>query len=99
MQNKLNEEYEKSTKNKIDIPNDIRNNSEKKLFVQPKMRFKPRSELERIIEVMDLLGRNKRNKKVKKILEQLRQTDIKKLKQSKGFGKLKQIYKHNMKWK
>lgn len=97
MQNKLNEEYEKSTKNKIDKPNDIRNNSEKKLFVQPKMRFKPRSELERIIEVMDLLGRNKRNKKVKKILEQLRQTDIKKLKQSKGFGKLKQIYKHNMK--
>lgn len=96
-QNKLNEEFEKKlAKNKIDAKNDINNNSEKKLFVQPRMRFKPRNDLERIIEVMDLLGRNKK-KKVKKILEQLKQTDIKKLQQSKGFGKLKQIYKNKMK--
>ena len=61
------------------------------------MRFKPRNELERIIEVLDLLGKNKGDKKVKKILEQLKQTDIDRLKQVQGHGKLKQMYKNKAK--
>ena len=67
---------------------------EKPKFIQPRMRFKPRSELERIIEVMDLIGKGKSEKKMKKMLDQLKQTDIERLKQAQGFGKLKQLYKH-----
>lgn len=67
---------------------------EKHKLIQPRMRFKPRNELERIIEVMDLLGKNKSEKKVKKMLDQLKQTDIDRLKQAQGYGKLKQLYKH-----
>ena len=58
------------------------------------MRFKPRNELERIIEVMDLLGKGINSQKLKKILVQLNHTDFDKVKQSHGFGKLKQIYKY-----
>jgi len=68
-----------------------------KILIQPRMRFKPRNELERIIEVMDLLGKSKGDKKVKKILEQLKQIDIDRLKRVQGYGKLKQIYKHKAK--
>ena len=68
-----------------------------KILIQPRMRFKPRNELERIIEVLDLLGKNKGDKKVKKILEQLKQTDIDRLKQVQGYGKLKQMYKNKAK--
>ena len=57
------------------------------------MRFKPRNELERISEVMNLLGENKNKKKIKKVLEQLKQIDIERLKHTKDFGKLKQLYK------
>ena len=77
--------------------NKVNKHKEKNLFVQPKMRFKPRSELERIIEVMNLLSSNKRTKKVKKILEKLKQTDYNIIKRSKEYGKLKQIYKHKIK--
>ena len=44
----------------------IKNN---KILIQPRMRFKPRNELERISEVMNLLGENKNKKKIKNILE------------------------------
>ena len=64
-----------------------------KILIQPRMRFKPRNELERISDVMNILGENKNKKKIKNILEQLKQIDLDRLKQTKGFGKLKQIYK------
>ena len=37
-----------------------------KILIQPQMRFKPRNELERISEVMNILGENKNKKKNKK---------------------------------
>ena len=58
------------------------------------MRFKPRNELERIIEVMDLLGKNPNKKKTKKLLDQLKQTDIDIVKRTQGYGKLRQLYKY-----
>ena len=64
-----------------------------KILIQPQMRFKPRNELERISEVMNILGENKNKKKIKNILEQLKQIDYDRLKQTQGFGKLKQLYK------
>ena len=70
----------------------IKNN---KILIQPRMRFKPRNELERISEVMNLLGENKNKKKIKNILEQLKQIDLDRLKQTRGFGKLRQLYKKN----
>ena len=89
----LNKKYEEKTleeKNKKK-----KNKTEKqKIFIQPRMRFKPRNELERIIEVMDLLGKGINSQKLKKILVQLNHTDFDKVKQSHGFGKLKQIYKY-----
>ena len=72
--------------------NKIKNN---KILIQPRMRFKPRNELERISEVMNLLGENKNKKKIKNLLEQLKQIDIDRLKQTRGFGKLRQLYKKN----
>ena len=72
--------------------NKIKNN---KILIQPRMRFKPRNELERISEVMNLLGENKNKKKIKNILEQLKQIDLDRLKQTQGFGKLRQLYKKN----
>ena len=72
--------------------NKIKNN---KILLQPRMRFKPRNELERISEVMNLLGENKNKKKIKNLLEQLKQIDIDRLKQSREFGKLRQLYKKN----
>ena len=85
MKNKLKHE-KKLEKNKI------KNN---KILIQPRMRFKPRNELERISEVMNLLGDNKNKKKIKNLLEQLKQIDIDRLKQTRGFGKLRQLYKKN----
>ena len=91
------DEKKSNSKKHKDINNLDNKNKEKNLFVQPKMRFKPRNQLERIIEVMELLGSNKRKNKMKKILDQLKQTDFNKLKQSKEYGKLKQIYKNKIK--
>ena len=67
---------------------------EKHKLIQPRMRFKPRNELERIIEVMDLLGKNPNKKKTKKLLDQLKQTDIDIVKRTQGYGKLRQLYKY-----
>ena len=75
--------------------NRIKNN---KILIQPRMRFKPRNELERISEVMNLLGENKNKKKIANILEQLKQIDLDRIKQTQGFGKLRQLYKKNTKY-
>ena len=91
----LNKKYEeKIMKEKSRNLKSKSRSEEKHKLIQPRMRFKPRNELERIIEVMDLLGKNKSEKKVKKMLDQLKQTDIDRLKQAQGYGKLKQLYKH-----
>ena len=102
--NLINKEKELSKKYEEKIMKEKRKNllmknytNEKHKLIQPRMRFKPRNELERIIEVMDLLSKNKSEKKIKKILDQLNQTDIDRLKQAQGYGKLKQIYKHKAK--
>ena len=74
----MNKKYEEKTleeKNKKK-----KNKTEKqKIFIQPRMRFKPRNELERIIEVMDLLGKGINSQKLKKILVQLNHTDFDKV--------------------
>ena len=59
------------------------------------MRFKPRNELERIADVMNLLGENKNKKKIKNLLDQLKKIDIDKFRKTKDFTKLKQLYKKN----
>ena len=91
----LNKKYEENIKEeKNKNINEISKSQVNKILIQPRMRFKPRNELERIIEVIDLSGRNKDNKKVKKLLDQLKQADIERFKRVQGYGKLKQIYKH-----
>ena len=91
----LNKKYEEKIMQEKRRNKKVENHSEgKHKLIQPRMRFKPRNELERIVEVMDLLGKNKSEKKIKKLLDQLKQTDIDRLKQAQGYGKLKQIYKH-----
>ena len=94
----INKKYEeKIIKNKIKQEKKLEKNKIKnnKILLQPRMRFKPRNELERISEVMNLLGENKNKKKIKNLLEQLKQIDIDRLKQSREFGKLRQLYKKN----
>jgi hypothetical protein len=59
------------------------------------MRFKPRNELERIADVINLLGENKNKKKIKNLLDQLKKIDIDKFRKTKDFTKLKQLYKKN----
>ena len=62
-------------------------------IMQPRMRFKPRTELERIIEMMDLFGNS--NKKYNKLLfEQLKKLDISAVKHYSGYGKLRKLYKN-----
>ena len=92
----LNKKYE----DKI-IEEQKKNNIEKEkidphILNQPRMRFKPRNELERISEVMNLLGKDKNNKKIKKLLEEIRQIDLDRLKQLEGYGKLKLLYKQKL---
>ena len=82
--NKLKQEEKKEKKRKND-----------KIILQPRMRFKPRNELERIADVMNLLGENKNKKKIKNLLEQLKKIDIDKFRKTKDFTKLKQLYKKN----
>ena len=84
----MNKKYEEKT---LDEKNKKKKNKteKQKIFIQPRMRFKPRNELERIIEVMDLLGKGINSQKLKKILVQLNHTDFDKVKQSHGFYKLK----------
>ena len=70
--------------------------SDEKIIVQPRMRFKPRTELERIIEMMDLLGN--KNKKFNKIifeqLQKLDKLDINAMKNYSGFRKFKKMFKN-----
>ncbi len=82
--NKLKQETKNEKKRKKD-----------KIIIQPRMRFKPRNELERIADVMNLLGENKNKKKIKNLLDQLKKIDIDKLRKTKDFTKLKQLYKKN----
>ena len=94
----INKRYEENIiKNKLKQEKKLEKNKIKnnKILIQPRMRFKPRNELERISEVMNLLGDNKNKKKIKNLLEQLKQIDIDRLKQTRGFGKLRQLYKKN----
>ena len=76
------------SKNKAEKPKLV-----EKIILQPCMRFKPRTELERIIEMMDLLG-NKNKKFNKIIFEQLKKFDINSMKNYSGYGKLKKMYKN-----
>ena len=64
-----------------------------KKILQPRMRFKPRTELERIIEMMDLFG-NKNKKYNKLIFEQMKKIDINAVKHYSGYGKLRKLYKN-----
>ena len=82
--NKLKQEAKNEKKRKKD-----------KIILQPRMRFKPRNELERIADVMNLLGENKNKKKIKNLLDQLKKIDIDKFRKTKDFTKLKQLYKKN----
>ena len=82
--NKLKQEAKEEKKRKKD-----------KIILQPRMRFKPRNELERIADVMNLLGENKNKKKIKNLLDQLKKIDIDKFRKTKDFTKLKQLYKKN----
>ena len=82
--NKLKQEAKNEKKRKKD-----------KIILQPRMRFKHRNELERIADVMNLLGENKNKKKIKNLLDQLKKIDIDKFRKTKDFTKLKQLYKKN----
>ena len=91
----LNKQFEEKIMKEKHRKLKLHNHSEEKhKLIQPRMRFKPRNEIERIIEVMDLLGKNQNKKKVKKLLDQLKQTDIDIVKRTQGYGKLRQLYKY-----
>ena len=64
-----------------------------KIINQPRMRFKPRTELERVIEMMDLFW-NKKKKYNYIMFEQMKKLDINKVKHFNEYGKLKKIYKN-----
>ena len=92
----INKKYEdKIAKNKLKQEERLEKEKLKnnKIIIQPRMRFKPRNDLERISEVMNLLGDNKNKKKIKILLEQLKQIDLDRIKQTQGFVKLRQLYK------
>ena len=87
---------EKERKEILEKEKEITEKINNNILIQPRMRFKPRNELERISEVMNLLGKDKNNKKIKKLLEEIRQIDLDRLKQLEGYGKLKLLYKQKI---
>lgn len=77
----------------------IKNKLKEKYILQPRMIFKPRTEFERAIEMINILG-NKNKKSTKKIFEKIKKLDIYSVKHITGIEQLKKKYKNkNIKFK
>lgn len=76
----------------------IKNKLKEKYILQPRMVFKPRTEFERAVEMINNLG-NKDKKSTKKIFEKLKKLDIYSVKHITGIEQLKKNYKNKNKFK